>query len=124
LREVHLPAAEKSCVIHKCYPGTFHHVRVYAVGVDDSLIARSRRLTVQTSAPPQPPCLALRYPTNQSTHTPVWQCQWLTNTTRHHSTEITSLLSEVKVAERCQGSGLNSRHWDGDTASVKLYDIY
>ena len=48
-------------MIHKCYPGTFHYVRVYAVGVDDALIARSRRLTVQTSAPPEPPSVSLRY---------------------------------------------------------------
>ena len=61
MREVRLPASEKSCVIHKCYPGTFHHVRVYSVGVDDALITRSSRLTVQTSAPPEPPNVSLRY---------------------------------------------------------------
>ena len=59
-REVKLPTSERSCVIHKCYPGTNHFVRVYAVGADDSQLDRSRVVTIQTSAPPDPPNVTTR----------------------------------------------------------------
>ena len=51
-REVRLPAGERSCVIHKCYPGTNHYVRLYAMTADDQILDRSWQLTVQTNATP------------------------------------------------------------------------
>lgn len=55
-----LPAGEKSCVIHKCFPGTNHFVRVYSMQAEDKVLDRSRLTTIQTSAPPDPPNVSLR----------------------------------------------------------------
>ncbi|ELT90741.1 hypothetical protein CAPTEDRAFT_219540 [Capitella teleta] len=59
-REVKLPAGEKSCVIHKCFPGTNHFVRVYSMQAEDRVLDRSRLTTIQTSAPPDPPNVTQR----------------------------------------------------------------
>ena len=55
-----LPAGEKSCVLHKCYPGSNHFLRVYAVAKDDRVIEASRQVQVQTSAAPDTPIVTLR----------------------------------------------------------------
>jgi len=93
MREVRLPASEKSCVIHKCYPGTFHYVRVYCVGVDDTLIARSCRLTVQISAPPEPPSVSLRYYNAPLCH---WSCSGTCSSIKHYKKS-----AHLTTVERC-----------------------
>ena len=55
-----LPAGEKSCVIHKCFPGTCHFIRIYAMGSDDQVLDRSTQVTAQTSAAPDSPYVTLR----------------------------------------------------------------
>ena len=59
-REVKLPSGEKSCVLHKCYPGTNHFLRVHALSKDDRILDVSKQLTVQTAAPPDTPLVTLR----------------------------------------------------------------
>ena len=56
-----LPSGEKSCVLHKCYPGTNHFLRVYAMSKDDRTLDVSKQLTVQTAAPPDTPLVTLRW---------------------------------------------------------------
>ena len=60
-REVKLPSGEKSCVLHKCYPGTNHFLRVYAMSKDDRILDASTQLTVQTAAPPDTPLVTQRW---------------------------------------------------------------
>ena len=55
-----LPAGEKSCVLHKCFPGSVHYVRVWAMGKDDRVMDVSKQLTVQTSASPDTPTVTVR----------------------------------------------------------------
>ncbi len=55
-----LPSGEKSCILHKCYPGTNHFLRVYAMSKDDRVLDVSKQLTVQTAAPPDTPVVTLR----------------------------------------------------------------
>ncbi|XP_052779768.1 uncharacterized protein LOC128217013 isoform X4 [Mya arenaria] len=59
-REVRLSNKDSNCVINKCLPGTTHFVRLLALDGDGQIKDRSKQLTVQTSAPPDAPCLALR----------------------------------------------------------------
>ena len=58
--EVLLRAGEKSCVIHKCYPGSNHYIRIHAISNDGTILDRSKQLVVQTSAPPDTPTVTLR----------------------------------------------------------------
>ena len=58
--EVLLRAGEKSCVIHKCYPGSNHYIRIHAISNDSTILDRSKQLVVQTSAPPDTPNVTLR----------------------------------------------------------------
>ena len=55
-----LPSGEKSCVLHKCFPGSVHYIRVWAMGKDDQVLDVSKQITVQTSAPPDCPRLTTR----------------------------------------------------------------
>ncbi len=55
-----LPSGEKSCVLHKCFPGSSHFLRVWAMGKDDRVLDVSTQLTVQTSAPPDTPLVTQR----------------------------------------------------------------
>lgn len=48
-------------MINKCLPGTTHFVRVISVSPDGNILGKSRQLTVQTSAPPDAPKLAVRW---------------------------------------------------------------
>lgn len=59
-REVRLSSKDTNCVINKCLPGTTHFVRLLALDGDGQIRERSKQLTVQTSAPPDGPCLSLR----------------------------------------------------------------
>ncbi|XP_025107507.1 uncharacterized protein LOC112572161 isoform X5 [Pomacea canaliculata] len=59
-REVRLSTRDVSCVINKCLPGTTHFVRLVAFDEDGQIIEKSKQLTVQTSAPPDPPILSVR----------------------------------------------------------------
>ena len=76
-KEVKLPAGEKSCVIHKCYAGTNHFIRIYAIGTEERLLEKSRQITVQTSAAPDTPVVTLRY------GTPTFPCSSLPQNFAH-----------------------------------------
>ncbi len=56
-----LPSGEKSCVLHKCYPGTNHFLRVFAMSKEDKVLDVSKQMTVQTAAPPDTVLVTLRY---------------------------------------------------------------
>ncbi len=60
MREVKLSPRDHTCVIHKCCPGTNHYIQVAAVTDGEQVVARSRLVTVQTSAPPTPPILFVK----------------------------------------------------------------
>ena len=62
-RQVQLPEGERSCVIHKCYPGTNHFIRIYACGDDERILDKSTQIQTQTSAAPSTPAVSLRYAT-------------------------------------------------------------
>ena len=58
--DVKLPSGERSCILHKCYPGTNHYIRIYAMNNTDQVLDRSRQITVQTSAAPDMPVVSVR----------------------------------------------------------------
>ncbi|KAL5013163.1 hypothetical protein ScPMuIL_007433 [Solemya velum] len=59
-REVTLSSKDTSCVINKCLPGTTHFVRLLALDGEANIQDKSKQLTIQTSAPPDAPLIAIR----------------------------------------------------------------
>ena len=55
-----LPAGERTCIVHKCFPGVMHFFRVHACGEDERIVSRSTQIQIQTSAAPSTPNVSLR----------------------------------------------------------------
>ena len=55
-----LPAGERTCIVHKCFPGVTHFFRVHACGEDERIVSRSTQIQIQTSAAPSTPNVSLR----------------------------------------------------------------
>ena len=61
MQEVKVDGAVQCYSLKNCLPGTSHFVRVVAIGDDGTVMAKSKQLTVQTGAVPNPPKFLLRY---------------------------------------------------------------